>query len=135
MIVRRGIESESVAADLLDPTGAPLETFAPLDEFAPLEEVSPEADTLVEVTERQSIPVAAILDIPYAFAKANGVVVIPREDGALKVALREGADPAALIETRRHLGQRFEVEQIAVDHFTLDPAADDHCRGTVTAGG
>ncbi len=100
MIVRRGIEGDAVeGGDLLDLDRAPI-----VDVAAP--------DALVEVSERQAIPVAAILDIPYAFAKASGVVVIPREDGALKVALREGADPAVLIEARRHLGQRFEVEPV-----------------------
>jgi len=106
MIIRRGIEGEVVdGGDLLDLDGVPIDDLAT-------------PDTMVEVTERQAIAVAAILDIPYAFAKANGVVVIPREDGALKVALREGADPAVLIETRRHLGQRFEVE------FVDGPAFD-----------
>ncbi len=106
MIVRPGIEGEVVdGRDMLVPDSVPIDGVAPLD-------------TMVQVTERQAIAVAAILDIPYSFAKSNGVVVIPREDGALKVALREGADPAVLIETRRHLGQRFDVE------FVDGPAFD-----------
>lgn len=76
-----------------------------------------EGEPAALVVERQAIPIAAILDIPYAFAKANGVVAIPHEDGGLTVALRDGADPATLIEVRRHLAQPFEVERVSAADF------------------
>ena len=41
--------------------------------------------------------------LSYAFAKRHGVVVTARGDVAV-VALREGADPLALVEARRVLG-------------------------------
>jgi len=52
--------------------------------------------------------------IPYLFARKFGVVV-PLEG---PVALRQGADPRALIEVRRHLGRPFDVE-------VVEPAAFD----------
>ena len=66
---------------------------------------------------REAIPVTAIVDIPYAFAKANGVVVLPREDERIVVALRESADPTVLIEVRRHLGQPFEIRRVDGPQF------------------
>ncbi len=71
----------------------------------------------VAVVERESIPVSAILDIPYAFAKANGVVMVPREDDGVTIALREGSDPAVLIEVRRHLARSFEVTRVSGQEF------------------
>ena len=39
--------------------------------------------------------------IPYAFAKANGVVVTSLDEGLAQVAVREGASAGALAELRR----------------------------------
>ncbi len=50
--------------------------------------------------------------IPYAFARKFGVVL----DGE-RVALREGADPKALIELRRFLGRPFAIDVVAPPAF------------------
>ena len=66
------------------------------------------------------------VDIPYVFARKNGVVIVAGQDGEspLKVALREGGDPRVLVEVRRHLARRFEVE--LVDPRTFDKHLSDH---------
>ncbi|MBB5715453.1 GspE/PulE family protein [Sphingomonas aerophila] len=53
-----------------------------------------------------------IAGIPYAFARKFGVVL----DGD-RVALREGADPRALLELRRFLRRPFDVELVAPPAF------------------
>ena len=60
-------------------------------------------------------PLAAAT-IPDAFARKFGVVLQAVGEGRLSVALREGADPHALLEVQRHLGQAFDVT-------SADPAA------------
>ncbi|HET7817161.1 MAG TPA: type II secretion system ATPase GspE [Sphingomicrobium sp.] len=85
----------------------------------------PGAQAVVETTvvktapavEIERIPVTALLDIPYGFAKARGVVVLPTEDDRPVVALRDGADPTVLIEVRRHLGQAFDVVSASAAEF------------------
>ncbi|MBA2466925.1 MAG: Flp pilus assembly complex ATPase component TadA, partial [Sphingomonas sp.] len=67
--------------------------------------------------ERETFAVTAIVDVPYPFAAARGVVVVPREDEALEIALREGADPTVLIEVRRHLAHPFEVRFVDAREF------------------
>ena len=64
------------------------------------------------------LPVTAVLDIPHGFARAHGVILLPRDDGRLTVALREGADPEVLIEVRRHLAEAFDIA--FVDAATFD---------------
>lgn len=81
----------------------------PVDDVAAVDDVA--------VVEREAVPISAVLDIPYGFAKANGVLVVPREEGELLIALREGADPSILVEVRRHLGQPFAVEQVSAAAF------------------
>jgi len=54
--------------------------------------------------------------IPYAFARRHGVLLIGDEDG-LRVGLREGADPAVLIEVRRALGRPVTVDRLAAPAF------------------
>jgi len=95
----------------LDPRLKPPEAdIAP----APDNEALPEPSEVLE-TEQVSVPVA--VDIPYAFARANGVVPIEAEDGRPAVALREGADPAVLIEVRRHVGQPFAIRKVSALEF------------------
>lgn len=65
----------------------------------------------------ERFPVSTAADIPYAFAKANGVVLVPGEDERPTVAFREGADPIVLIEVRRHLGQRIAVRTVSGADF------------------
>jgi len=67
-----------------------------------------------EVAEAASpAPVA----IPYAFARRHGFVLAGEGENGLRVAMREGADPHALIELRRHLARPFGVEPVAADAF------------------
>lgn len=81
------------------------------------EEAHAVAAEMPPAVEVERFVVSAVLDIPYAFAKANGVVIVPTEDDKVIVALREGADPRVLIEVRRHLGLRFEVQAAALADF------------------
>ena len=55
--------------------------------------------------------------LPYGFAKRNGVILLDAGDVAL-VGLREGADPAGLIEARRALGRPLKIEHM--DQVTFD---------------
>jgi general secretion pathway protein E len=66
------------------------------------------------VDEAAAAPVA---NLPYGFAKRFGVAVLGEEDGRLLVAMREGADPHALIEVRRFLARPFAVTRSAPDRF------------------
>jgi len=50
-------------------------------------------------------------ELPYAFAKRSGVVLLSLGERA-SVGLREGADPAALIEARRALGRPLDVQPL-----------------------
>jgi general secretion pathway protein E len=54
-------------------------------------------------------PILPAVTIPYGFARKFGVVLQPADNGRYSVALREGADPRALLEIRRHLSQSFDV--------------------------
>jgi general secretion pathway protein E len=56
--------------------------------------------------------------IPYAFARRHGFLpTAESEDGRLDVAMREGADPNALIELRRFLARPFAVHQVDAPAF------------------
>ncbi|WP_339915632.1 type II secretion system ATPase GspE [uncultured Brevundimonas sp.] len=66
--------------------------------------------------------------LPYGFAKRQGVILLEVGDIAV-VGLREGADPSALIETRRALGRPLRVEplgQAAFDRQLSEVYAGDH---------
>ena len=66
--------------------------------------------------------------LPYGFAKRHGVILMEAGDIAV-VGLREGADPSALIETRRALGRPLRVEpltQAAFDRQLSEVYAGDH---------
>jgi general secretion pathway protein E len=61
-----------------------------------------------------SLPV----NIPYGFAKRFGVALLGEEEsGRLLMAMRQGADPRALIEVRRYLARSFEVQFTPADQF------------------
>jgi general secretion pathway protein E len=75
----------------------------------------------------------AIPTIPYAFARKFGVVI----DGE-RVALREGADPRALLELRRHLGRPLDivaVEAPAFDKLLATAYAMDGQASAMALGG
>ena len=54
--------------------------------------------------------------LPYAFARKFGVV-LDMGGPELRVALREGADPKALLEVRRVVGRPFDIEVVAAPAF------------------
>jgi general secretion pathway protein E len=56
-------------------------------------------------------------NLPYPFAKRSGVALIRETEGQAHVALREGADPRALIEVRRVLGRPLKVEPASPEQF------------------
>ncbi|CAN5351402.1 type II secretion system ATPase GspE [soil metagenome] len=66
-----------------------------------------------------------LVEIPYAFARKFGVVLLG-DDGSdrLAVAMREGGDPRVLLEVRRHLAQSFDVR--FVDDAQFDGHLSDH---------
>ena len=71
--------------------------------------IAPEEDVDVEP--------AAPARIPYAFARRHGVVLAGGDNGKPTVAMREGADPQALVELRRWLARPFALEFVAADAF------------------
>ncbi|WP_375394542.1 type II secretion system ATPase GspE [uncultured Sphingomonas sp.] len=79
------------------------------------------------------------LTLPYAFARKFGVVVQHSDvDSHLTVALREGADPKALLEVRRHLGRPFDigvVDAAAFDRLLSDTYAMDGQATAMAMGG
>ena len=60
------------------------------------------------------------MNLPYPFAKRHGVLLleVPDEPEApVRVGLREGADPTALLEVRRAAGRPLQVEPLARSDF------------------
>ena len=55
--------------------------------------------------------------IPYAFVKANGVVVTAVDNALAEVAVRSGAQASALAELRRALGVPLRARRIGADEF------------------
>src|SRR6478735_6355000 len=66
------------------------------------------------LAEASAIPIIAL---PYLFARKFGVILLEPEGDRFKVAMREGSDPRALLEVRRHLGQAMAVETVSPDAF------------------
>lgn len=54
--------------------------------------------------------------VPYAWARRTGLLVANAADGP-QVVMREGADAAALLLLRRHLGHSFAIETLAPADF------------------
>jgi hypothetical protein len=76
------------------------------------------SDVVVEpAIDAASEPAQMPVRIPYAFARKHGVVLVGSTNGHLKVAMREGADPTALIELRRWLARPFAMEFVAPEAF------------------
>lgn len=73
------------------------------------------------------------IDLPYAFARANGVLLLAADGDRLKMAVREGSDPRVLLEVRRYLARSFDIcfvdrarfDRHLFDHYAVDgsPAA------------
>jgi general secretion pathway protein E len=88
------------------------------------------------VDETQAVAIKNVLplvDIPYGFARSNGVVLRSQADGRLAVAMLVGADPVTLLEVRRYLAMPFDVEfveqslfdQYLAEHYAVDGSAAD----------
>jgi general secretion pathway protein E len=60
---------------------------------------------------------APAVRIPYAFARRHGLVATGENDGRPDIAMREGADPKALIELRRYLGRAFALHKVDAPSF------------------
>lgn len=69
------------------------------------------------MTEGGDAAVQAPVDIPYGFARQYGVVIAPDGAGGWLTSLREDADPAALIEVKRHLAQPLRVMVLKAEEF------------------
>ena len=54
--------------------------------------------------------------LPYGFAKRHGVILLDAGEIAL-VGVREGGDPAALVEVRRALGRPLSIERLSQADF------------------
>ena len=94
-------------------TGRDLPVETPVVEVPVVEAVAPVAAS----TNVLPLVTVAPATLPYAFARRFGVTL-----SGEAVALREGADPRALIEVRRVLGRPFDVT-------VLEPAAFDRLLG------
>ena len=85
---------------------------------------APAEDAPLPPVDAEDAPLAGVIppvQLPYAFARRFGVIF----DGE-RVALRDGADAAALIEVRRVVGRPFDVE-------VLEKAAFDRLLGNTYA--
>src|SRR3546814_12563160 len=71
------------------------------------------------------------LDIPYAFARKHGVVMLAGDGERLEIAVREGSDPRVLLEVRRLLARSFDVRFVdpaqfdrhSSEHYAMDGSA------------
>jgi hypothetical protein len=98
------------------------------------EVVLEESEVVVEpAIDAASEPAQMPVRIPYAFARKHGVVLVGSTNGHLKVAMREGADPTALIELRRWLARPFAMEFVAPEG--VRPAARRQLRDERRGGG
>ena len=59
-------------------------------------------------------PPPSPLLLPYAFARAQGVLIAP---GSGRLAVRRGAKPAAILEARRVAGQAIQIDTLADEAF------------------
>src|SRR3546814_18005620 len=84
----------------------------------------------------EAAPPAPPVDIPYGFARVHGVVIAADGEGRWLATLREGADPAVLIEVKRYLAAPLRVttagvpdfDRLLSDHYEIGRAS---CRGRV----
>ena len=65
----------------------------------------------------ETVETDAPIRIPYSFARRHGLVATGESDGRLDVAMREGADPKALIELRRFLARPFALSKVDAPAF------------------
>ncbi|WP_343348188.1 ATPase, T2SS/T4P/T4SS family [Sphingomicrobium sp. XHP0239] len=66
---------------------------------------------------RAAVPMADVIDIPYAFAREHGIVIRPDSGDDLTVAVRQGADPVMIVEVRRYLARPFAIDFVEEGEF------------------
>ncbi len=108
--------------------GRPLPTPARADRDADVHEDAPESAAGHAISPTPDRHGLLPIDIPYAFARKHGVVIVSGQEGGgdtrLNVALREGGDPRVLVEVRRHLARSFDVA--LVDQKAFETLLSDH---------
>ncbi len=57
------------------------------------------------------------LDLPYAFARDHGLLIVRTDSDRLSVAMRQGGDPLTLVEVRRYLAKPFDVDLVDTEEF------------------
>ncbi len=62
-------------------------------------------------------PADSPVDIPYGYARDHGVLLARTDGSRVMVAMREDADPVALLEVRRYLSMPFDVEAVDAPAF------------------
>lgn len=59
----------------------------------------------------------SLQNIPYSFAKNNGVVLIDNDDEHAIIAIRESASKTAIIEARRFMGKPLQIQKVSDSEF------------------
>jgi general secretion pathway protein E len=62
---------------------------------------------------------APLLDLPYSFAKANGLVIQQLDEGRLTIAVRDDADPAILLEISNMVTLPIDLEFVSKPRFNI----------------
>ncbi|MBK6638796.1 MAG: type II secretion system ATPase GspE [Rhodocyclaceae bacterium] len=62
--------------------------------------------------------------IPYAFARSHGVLLVGHDERTARILLRRGASVGVLAEIQRVLGFSLEVDEVDVEAFDRQLAAD-----------
>jgi len=81
-----------------------------------------------------AVPIRApspLLDLPYSYARDQGVLLRAMDGDRAAIAMRTGADPSALLEVRRYLALPFDVElvdgpafeKLLSAHYAMDGSA------------
>jgi len=60
---------------------------------------------------------APLLDLPYIYARDQGVLICSMAGDRAAIAIRTGSDPSALLEVRRYLALPFDVDMVDVPEF------------------
>lgn len=74
---------------------------------------------------------APLLDLPYRYARDQGILLRAMDGDRATISMREGSDPSALLEVRRYLALPFDVdmvddpafEKLLSAHYPMDGSA------------
>ncbi|MEJ6596169.1 MAG: hypothetical protein QNL50_13615, partial [Parasphingorhabdus sp.] len=72
-----------------------------------------------------------LLDLPYGYARDQGILICSMDGDRAAIAMRAGSDPSALLEVRRYLALPFDVElvdgpafeKLLSAHYAMDGSA------------